>query len=172
MSLRMCKTRKGDGMNKNKLLLIASIFIFMIGFLSIFEHDLVLPLSSESSLVSKFEKNNPDMELKKVFDEEKFKLFLYQSSVDSGSYNLLEMRKNTVFNKFKVEEIIPINEGHLFNVITTGKTIYPYDLRVEDGNFNLDIGLVSNKNSIMPYLYIIISIGGLIESIRNLKKLD
>lgn len=166
----MCKTHKGDGTNKKKLLSIASIFIFIIGFLSIFEHDLVFPFSSDSSLVSKFEKNNPDIELKKVFDEEKFKLFLYQSSVDSGSYNLLEMRKNTVFNKFKVEESIPNNEGHLFNVITTGKTIYPYDLRVEDGNFNLEIGLVSNKNSIMPYLYIIISIGGLIESIRNQKK--
>ena len=159
-------------MNKNRLILIASIIIFIIGFLSLFEHDLVFPLSSESSLVSKFEKNNPDMELKKVFDEEKFKLFLYKSSVDSGSYNLLELRINTIFNKLKVEETVAFNEGPLMNVITTGKKIYPYTLNVEGGNFNLEIGVVSNKNSIMPYLYIIISIGALIESIRNLKKKD
>ena len=159
-------------MNKNKLILIASIIIFIIGFLSLFEHDLVFPLSSESSLVSKFEKYNPDMELKEVFDEEKFKLFLYQTSVDSGSYNLLELRKNTIFNKFKVEETVAFNEGPLMNVITTGKTIYPYTLNVEGGNFNLEIGLVSNKNSIMPYLYIIISIGALIESFRNINKPD
>ena len=159
-------------MNKNKLLLIASIIIFIIGFLSLFEHDLVFPLSSESSLISKFEKNNPDMELKKVFDEEKFKLVLYQSSVDSNLYNLLELRKNTIFNKFKVEETIVFNELPLMNVITTGKTIYPYTLNVEGGNFNLEIGVVSNKNSIMPYLYIIISIGALIESFRNINKPD
>ena len=159
-------------MNKNKLLLIASIIIFIIGFLSLFEHDLVFPLSSETSLVAKFEKSNPDMELKKVFDEEKFKLVLYQSSVDSNSYNLLELRKNTIFNKFKVEETVAFTEGPLINVITTGKTIYPYTLNVERGNFNLEIGVVSNKNSIMPYLYIIISIGALIESFRNINKTD
>ena len=159
-------------MNRKRLFLLISVMLLIFSLGSLIEKDFIFPLSKEESLITRIEKKYTDFDIrtKNVMSKDtSFKILVYKSIENPSNFHVVELRKATLWNRYKLEDVSMSEVNEFKSTITTGQLAFAYDVSFDSDEFDLKIYKEDKKSSLQSYVWVVLAVVYMYLSITGLR---